>query len=116
MSGDCCVDLPCGAMGLSALCDCGIPDHTHLLFLSPPVNFFTDRSKAVLLLWIIHVIYIVFLFCFCARMWSPAGKGLTSWLLFVVSNCEAVCLFVCLFLLLYVPCQQLWSLRDGQFT
>ena len=21
-----------------------------------------------------------------------------------------------LFLLLYVPCQQLWSLRDGQFT
>ena len=26
------------------------------------------------------------------------------------------CLFVCLFLLLFVPCQQLWSLRDGQFT
>ena len=25
-------------------------------------------------------------------------------------------LFVCLFLLLYVSCQQLWSLRDGQFT
>ena len=24
--------------------------------------------------------------------------------------------FVCLFVLLYVPCQQLWSLRDGQFT
>ena len=23
---------------------------------------------------------------------------------------------ICLFLLLYVPCQQLWSLRDGQFT
>ena len=23
---------------------------------------------------------------------------------------------VCLFLLLYVPCQQLWSLREGQFT
>ena len=27
-----------------------------------------------------------------------------------------VCLFVCLFLLFYVPSQQLWSLRDGQFT
>ena len=28
-----------------------------------------------------------------------------------------VCLFVCLFvLLLYIPSQQLWSLRDGQFT
>ena len=26
------------------------------------------------------------------------------------------CYIVCLFLLLYVPCQQLWSLRDGQFT
>ena len=25
------------------------------------------------------------------------------------------CLFVCLFLLPYVPSQQLWSLRDGQF-
>ena len=23
-------------------------------------------------------------------LWSPAGKGLTSWLSFVVSNCESV--------------------------
>ena len=35
------------------------------------------------------------LLCFCARLficalWSPAGKGLTSWLSFVVSNCEFV--------------------------
>ena len=29
---------------------------------------------------------------------------------------DIVCLFVCLFLLLYVPSQQLWSLRDGQLT
>ena len=30
--------LPRGAMGLSAVCDCGISDHTHLLFLKgiPP--------------------------------------------------------------------------------
>ena len=27
-----------------------------------------------------------------------------------------VCFVFVLFLLLYVPCQQLWSLRDGQFT
>ena len=32
-------------------------------------------------------------YAFCARLficalWSPAGKGLTSWLSFVVSNCE----------------------------
>ena len=42
----------------------------------------------------------MFLFClafamFCARLficalWSPAGKGLTSWLTFVVSNCELI--------------------------
>ena len=35
------------------------------------------------------------LLCLCERLficalWSPAGKGLTSWLLFVVSNCELV--------------------------
>ena len=33
------------------------------------------------------------LLCLCARLficalWSPAGKGLTSWLSFVVSGCE----------------------------
>ena len=26
----------------------------------------------------------------CLYMWSPAGKGLTSWLSFVVSICEFV--------------------------
>ena len=56
---------------------------------------FTDRSKAVLLLWIIYVISDLFLLCFHARLfvdalWSPAGKGLTSWLLFVMSNCDVV--------------------------
>ena len=35
------------------------------------------------------------LLCLCARLficalWSPAGKGLTSWLSFVVFNCEFV--------------------------
>ena len=25
---------------------------------------------------------------FICALWSPAGKGLTSWLLFVVSNCK----------------------------
>ena len=33
--------------------------------------------------------------CLCARLficalWSPAGKGLTSWLSFEMSNCEFV--------------------------
>ena len=36
-----------------------------------------------------------FLLCFRAllfidALWSPAGKGLTSWLSFVMSNCEVV--------------------------
>ena len=37
---------------------------------------------------------------FIAALWSSAGKGLTSWLSFVMSNCEVViqgqvwCLFV----------------------
>ena len=36
-----------------------------------------------------------FLLCFHARLfvdalWSPAGKGLTSWLPFVMSNCDVV--------------------------
>ena len=65
--------------------------------LSPPVNIFTDCSKAVILLWITYVISVLFLLCLCARLfvgalWSPTGKGLTSWLSFVMSNCEVVTL------------------------
>ena len=59
----------------------------------------TSDSKATifdyLILWIIYVISVLYLLCFCARLfinalWSPAGKGLTSWLLIVMSNCEVV--------------------------
>ena len=63
--------------------------------LSPPVKYFTDRSKAVVRLWIIYVISVLFLLCFRVRLfidalWSLLGKGLTSGLSFVISNCEAV--------------------------
>ena len=63
--------------------------------LSPPVKYFTDRSKAVLLLWISYVISVLCLPCICVRLfigalWSPAGKGLTSGLSFVVSYCDFV--------------------------
>ena len=43
-----------------------------------------------------HVCYsVLFLLCYRARLfidalWSSAGKGLTSWLSFVMSNCELV--------------------------
>ena len=58
-------------------------------------NIFADRFKAVLLFWIIYVISVLFVLCFRARLFIdalclPAGKGLTSWLSFVMSNCEVV--------------------------
>ena len=38
--------------------------------------------------------YVVFVMLrarlFIDALWSPAGKGLTSWLSFVMSNCEVV--------------------------
>ena len=43
-----------------------------------------------------HLCYFCFvLLCFHARLfvgvlWSPAGKGLTSWLSFVMSHCDVV--------------------------
>ena len=50
-------------------------------------------SLKMSLLGIIYVISVLLLLCFRARpfidtLWSPAGKGLTSWLSFVMSNCE----------------------------
>ena len=59
------------------------------------MKYFTDRSKAVLLLWIFYVLSVLCLLCLCARLFvcalqSPAVKGLTSWLAFVVSYCEFV--------------------------
>ena len=41
------------------------------------------------------LVSVLCLLCFCAHLficalWSPAGKELTSWLSFVVSNCEFV--------------------------
>ena len=65
-------------------------------FESPSIeNIFTDRSKAVLLLFIIYAISVLFLLSLRVRLlinalWSTAGKGLTSWLSFVMSNREVV--------------------------
>ena len=36
------------------------------------------------------VCYAFFVRLFICALWSPAGKGLTSWLSFMVSNCEFV--------------------------
>ena len=44
---------------------------------------------------VFYVFSVLRLLCLCVRLficalWSPAGKGLTSWFSFVVSNCEFV--------------------------
>ena len=57
---------------------------------SPPVKYFTDRSKAVLLLWIFYVFCLVFAMPLCASVYMCLGNELTSWLSFVVYNCESV--------------------------
>ena len=36
------------------------------------------------------VFVMLFVRLFIDSLWSPAGKGLTSWLSFVMSNCEFV--------------------------
>ena len=40
---------------------------------------------------------------FICALWSPAGKGLTSWLSFVVSNCEFVTLGQVCYLIVSIP-------------
>ena len=84
--------------------------------LSPPVKYFSDRSKAVLLLWTFYVFSPLCLLCLCARLficalWSPAGKGLTSWLSFLVYNRE----FVTFPLVSWVRCGT-WLYRFLIFT
>ena len=59
--------------------------------LSPPVNMFLltvpRRSFFVDHLCYLCLVFVMLSRLFIAALWSPAGKGLTSWLLFVVLNC-----------------------------
>ena len=57
--------------------------------LSPPVKCFTDSSKAVLLSWIICVIYVLSLACIAA-LWSPERKRAD----FLTLVCDVYCDFV----------------------
>ena len=36
------------------------------------------------------IVFVMLSHLFIAALWSPAGKGLTSWLLFVIFNCNFV--------------------------
>ena len=53
------------------------------------------ETPLIMFLWTIYVFSVMFFLCFRVRLlidalWSPAGKGLTSWFSFVMSNCEVI--------------------------
>ena len=80
--------------------------------VSPLVQiFFTDSSKAVPLLWISFVIkYFMFVMLSClfiAALSSPAQKGLTSWLYYML--CLIVLFFLSLSHVVHVL-DQVWYL------
>ena len=58
------------------------------------VSVNTVRSKAVLLLCgsfcFLCLVFVMLSRLFITALWSLAGKELTSWLLFVMSNCDFV--------------------------
>ena len=60
------------------------------------INAQSDQSLYLCAIrWLFSAKAVLCLLCLCARLficalWSPAGKGLTSWLSFVVYNCEFV--------------------------
>ena len=61
----------------------------------PASQIFYWPFQGVTSLWIFYVFSLLCLLCLCAchficALWSPPGKGLTSWLLFVVFYYEFV--------------------------
>ena len=61
-------------------------DFIHVPFIQNSHDFFC---------LIVYVFSVLCLLCLCERLfkcalWPPAGKGLTPWLSFVVSDCEFV--------------------------
>ena len=54
--------------------------------------YFWDGTSFVDLLCFFFCLVFAMSLCasFICALWSPAGKGLASWLSFVVSNCEFV--------------------------
>ena len=62
--------------------------------ISPPVKYLLTVPRRFffvdLLCFSVLMLLCLFARLFICALWSPAGKGLTSWLLFVVSKCEFV--------------------------
>ena len=59
------------------------------------MNPVSGLAQFVFICYLLCFCSVLCLLCFCTcllicALWSPAGKGLTPWLSFVVSNCEFV--------------------------
>ena len=62
----------------------------HETGFSPPVKYFTDRSKGYLFcvsFVFFCLMFVMLLRLFIAALWSPAGKGQAFWLSFAMFNC-----------------------------
>ena len=62
---------------------------------NPPVKYFYWPFQGGTFYGLFVLSCLVFVMLsrlFIGALWSPAGKGLTSWLLFVMSNCDFVTL------------------------
>ena len=55
------------------------------------------------LLWGVFCRICLYVHLFMCALWSPAWKGLTSWLSFVVSNCEFVTFPLVWYLIVSIP-------------
>ena len=95
VSRDSYVAVPHGAMGLIHIRTMGgVGASLNLLKPSSKIFLLTIPGRCFFV-WIIYVISVFFLLCFRALLFidalsSLAGKELTSWLSFVMSNCEVV--------------------------
>ena len=79
-------------------------------------------------LWYLCLVFVMLSHLFIAALWSPAGKGLTSWFLFVMLNCGFITFPCCILgqvlgLIVSIPvlCRLLtlfesWLLVDGIAT
>ena len=58
---------------------------------NPPVKYFylpfQGGTSCVDHLWYLWLVFVMLSHQFIAALWSPAGKGLTSWLSFAMFNC-----------------------------
>ena len=63
---------------------------TYCAILVADLFLFCYETSFVDQLCYLSLVFVMLSRLFIAALWSPAGKGLTSWLLFVMSNCDFV--------------------------